>query len=213
VVWFSKVEDSEPWGRRKLLGVIVGFGGVACLLGAEGGLLNGGGVGQLAVLGAAICYALGAVYGKRFGARPAVVNAASMLTCSTALLAPFAFVVEQPFATQSPDVGSWCAVVALALLSTAVAYLLYFGILKSAGATRLALVTYLIPVVSIGLGVVVLGDSLGIRELASMGMVFIGLALTDPSVFRGLGGWWSLRKRSAAAEAVEISQKARNSRN
>lgn len=168
---------------RKLIGVGVGFSGVAVMVGpsALGGLGAGGGVAllaQLACLGGAVSYALAGVFGRRFrrlGVDPVVV-AAGQVTASALILAPMAMVVDRPFQLPTPSGATVAAVLALAVLSTAAAYVLYFEILRRAGATNLLLVTFLIPVSAILLGVLVLGERLAPDELA--GMLLIGCGLT-----------------------------------
>jgi len=136
---------------------------------------------QLAVLAAAASYAFAGVYGRRFrrlGVEP-MTAAAGQVTASTLMLAPLALVVDRPWALPAPSVEVWAAVVGLALLSTALAYVLYFRILATAGATNLLLVTFLIPVSAIVLGVVVLDEALTPAHLAGMVLIGIGLAAID----------------------------------
>jgi len=88
-------------------------------------------------------------------------------------------VVDRPWTLSPPSFTVWLALGALALLSTALAYVLYFRILAAAGATNLLLVTFLIPVTAILLGAVVLGERLEPRQFAGMVLIGVGLALID----------------------------------
>ena len=136
-------------------------------------------LGFFAALAAAVSYGAGAVYGKRLGDAPPIINASAMLTCSSLILAPTALMVEVPM-SKDPAASHWLAVVALALLSSAIAYLLYFDILKSSGATNLSLVTFLIPIVSVLMGILILGERIQSGEIIGMAIpqvVLSGYAL------------------------------------
>ena len=144
--------------------------------------------GQLACLGAALSYAFAGVYGRRFrrmGIAPAEA-AAGQVTASAVLILPIMLVVDQPWTLSAPpSLTVWLALAGLALLSTALAYVLYFRILAAAGATNLLLVTFLIPVPAILLGAAVLGEQLEPRHFAGMALIGLGLA-ADRRPDRGL---------------------------
>jgi len=181
-------DENRTFGKN--VGVVVGFFGVLALMwpGFESGATRIW-VGHVAVLCAAFCYAAGAIYGKRFGGNPAIVNAACMLTCSAVVLAPAALILERPFET-SPEVGSWAAVIGLAVLSSAIAYLLYFSILKRGGATYLSLVTYLIPVAATVLGVLFLEEAFTVSSFVGVSVVFLGLVIIDGRLFQYVSLGW-----------------------
>ena len=133
---------------------------------------------QVAVLGAAISYAFAGVFGRRFkvlGIAP-MVTATGQVTASSAML-PLAVLVDHPWALPVPSVATIAAMLALALVSTAFAYFLFFRLLSSAGATNTALVTFLIPIA------VLFGDMLGERlaprHFAGMALIAGGLVLID----------------------------------
>jgi len=141
-------------------------------------------VGQAAVLGAALCYALAGIFGKRFHTQKPLVTATGMLICSTALMVPIALGVEMPWRNPwAPEAAG--AVLALAVLSTAVAYLLYFRILAGAGATNLMLVTMLVPLTGSGLGVVVLGEAISLEMAVGGGLIVAGLVAIDGRLAKG----------------------------
>lgn len=171
----------------KLGGVVIGLAGVVVMIGPDA--LDGLGaavLAQLAVLGATVSYAFAGVYGRRFktlGVDP-IVTAAGQVAASAIFLAPIALYVEQPLALPMPGVFVWASVAGLALLSTALAYILYFQILSSAGATNLLLVTFLVPVSAIWLGVAVLGETLEPLHLLGMATIGVGLAAIDGRLFR-----------------------------
>ena len=187
VIAASILLPDERATRLKFLGVGLGVAGVAVMIGPTALMGLGGAVlAQFAVLGGALSYALAGVYGRRFGAMavsPWVV-AAGQLTMSTLLIAPLAIMVEAPFARPAPGAEAWLSVSILALSSTALAYVLYFRLLSTAGATNLLLVTFLNPVSAIGLGVTFLGESLNVFQIAGMALIGLGLVAIDGRVFR-----------------------------
>ncbi len=175
--------DERMTGGRAA-GVLLGLAGVAVLVGPRAlGEFGTQGLAQLAVLGAAFSYACAGIYGRRFKGLPPVVAAAGMVTCSAVLTLPLALVVERPWQA-NPGAVTWAAVLGLALLSTALAYVIYFRILASAGATNLLLVTFLIPVSALFLGMVALGERPGAAAFAGLALIFAGLAAVDGRVFR-----------------------------
>jgi drug/metabolite transporter (DMT)-like permease len=173
--------DEKMTGNR-LLGVLVGFAGVAYMIGFDVLRDLGSNVlAQLAVLGAALSYAFAGIFGRRFrqmGMAP-LLPAAGQVTASTVLMLPIALVVDQPWTLAAPSSETWMALLGLALLSTAIAYVLFFRILSTAGATNLMLVTFLIPVSAILLGALVLGEQLQGKHLIGMAMIALGLAAID----------------------------------
>jgi drug/metabolite transporter (DMT)-like permease len=170
----------EALTARKVIGAMFGVFGVAVIMGLDArvnfDLRN---LAQLAVLGAAFFYALASVWGKRFLAEyPPVMNAFGMLVGSTALMVPVALFTEgMPVLTLSAEV--WASLIAVAILSTAVAYLLYFKILARAGSANLMLVTLLIPPIAVGLSVAFLGEKLGSETWLGFGLIAVGLLVTD----------------------------------
>lgn len=163
----------------KLVGVGFGLVGVAVLIGPDA--LAGLGIAgwaQLAILGAAVSYALAAIYGRRFRMLPPAVTAAGQVTASTLFMLPLALLIEQPWHA-TPDAWTWASVLAIALLSTALAYIIYFRILSTAGATNLMLVTLLVPVSAILLGTLILGEAFGWQSALGMGLIGLGLVAVD----------------------------------
>ena len=180
--------DEKLTGSR-LAGVVVGFVGVAVMIG--GAALQGLGVGvmaQLAILAAAISYAFAGVYGRRFQLMgvPPMVTATGQVTASSLMLTPVMLIVDQPWTLPFPSLNTLGALVGLALLSTALGYVLYFRILATAGAINLLLVTFLIPVSAILLGILVLGETLQPKHLLGMGLIGAGLAAIDGRPLKAL---------------------------
>ena len=179
----------EPMTGGRLAGVLVGFAGVVAMVGGGGGTGGVQGVAApLACLGAALSYAFAGVFGRRFramGITP-LQTATGQVTASTALLLPLMLAVDRPWTLPAPSAATVAALVALALLSTALAYILFFRLLATAGATNIVLVTFLIPVTAILLGVAALGETLEPRHLAGMAAVGLGLAAIDGRPLRAL---------------------------
>jgi drug/metabolite transporter (DMT)-like permease len=173
--------DERMTGKR-IAGVILGFLGVAVMIGPDAfGGLAANILAEFAVLLAALSYAFAGVFGRRFarwGVQP-IVTATGQTTASTLVLAPIALIADRPWALAAPSLATWGALIGIAALSTALAYVLYFRILATAGATNLLLVTFLIPVSAILLGVFVLGERLDPRHFVGMGLIGLGLAAID----------------------------------
>jgi drug/metabolite transporter (DMT)-like permease len=170
----------EKLNAARLTGVASGMLGVAVMVGPD--MLRDPGAsvwGQLACLLAALSYAFAGVYGRRFRGEPVMRVAAGQLAASTILLAPIVVLIDRPWTLAVPSGTTTGALVALALLSTALAYVIFFRILGRAGATGISLVTFLIPVSAILLGTLVLGEQLAIRHFAGMAAIAFGLAAID----------------------------------
>ena len=164
----------------RLFGVICGVAGVAIMIGPDLlGRLGGNIIAQLAVLAAAVSYGFAGIFGRRFAAQPALVTAAGQLSASSMILLPAVVYLTAITPQKMPDALTIAAVTALALLSTAMAYVLYFRILKAAGATNLLLVTFLIPVSAIALGVLVLDEQIKSTHIAGMAFIAAGLVAID----------------------------------
>lgn len=173
--------DERLTGQR-LMGVVVGFAGVAVMIGSAAlTAWNANVLAQLAVLGAALSYGFSGVYGRRFKAMgiPPLATAAGQVTASSAILLPVALIVERPWTLSLPSTAAILSVLGLALVSTAFAYLIFFRLLARAGATNVGLVTFLIPVSAILFGVTLLGETLELRHLAGMALIAAGLVLID----------------------------------
>ncbi len=189
--------DDERLTGQRLAGVIVGFVGVAVMIGAAAfASLDTSILAQLAVLGAALSYGFSGVFGRRFKTMgiPPLATATGQVTVSSVLLLPAALIVDRPWTLAIPSTGAILSLVALGLVSTAFAYLIFFRLLARAGATNVGLVTFLIPVSAILLGVLVLGETLAIRHMAGMALIGAGLILIDGRLVSALSVWFSARR-------------------
>jgi drug/metabolite transporter (DMT)-like permease len=163
----------------RLVGVAFGVLGVAVLIGPTAiGDLGVQVLAQLAIVGSSLSYALASIHGRRFAGRPPLVAAAGQLVCSAVMMIPLAMIVEgAPIAF--PGGATIAAVVALAILGTAVAYVLYFRVLATAGATNLMLVTLLVPISAILFAAAFLGERVEPLQLAGMALIGLGLVAID----------------------------------
>jgi drug/metabolite transporter (DMT)-like permease len=189
--------DDERLTGQRFAGVIVGFAGVAVMIGAAAfASLDASILAQLAVLGAALSYGFSGVFGRRFKTMgiPPLATAAGQVTVSSAILLPAALIVDRPWTLAMPSTGAIVSLVALGLVSTAFAYLIFFRLLARAGATNVGLVTFLIPVSAILLGVLVLGETLAMRHVAGMALIGAGLILIDGRLLSGLKARLSIKE-------------------
>lgn len=187
VVVAHLLTDDEKLTANKLTGVLVGFLGVAVMIGpAALGGLGANVLAQVAVLGAALSYAFAGVFARRFkrmGVAP-IVTATGQVSASSIMLLPIALLVDRPWALTMPGLDVWAAIIGIALISTALAYVLFFRILETAGVTNLMLVTFLIPVSAILLGALFLGESLEPKHVLGMTLIAVGLAAIDGRLLR-----------------------------
>lgn len=161
---------------RRVLGVIVGLVGVVILRGSGLGFASGQGLGVLLCLMAALSYGISALIARRaLSEQPPLANATFQLMASSLMMAVVAGIFDRPWRLPMPGVVTWLAVLGLAALSTALAYIVFFQILRRSGATNVMLVTLLVPVTAILLGSLVLGEPIAPREIA--GALVIGTAL------------------------------------
>jgi drug/metabolite transporter (DMT)-like permease len=179
--------SDEKATPAKLVGVLLGFAGVAIMIGAD--LLKDIGtsvLAQLACLAATLCYALAGVYARRFrgmGISPIGVST-GQLTAAAIVMLPLVLLFEPPWRGATPSLEAWMALAALALFCTSLAYILYFRLVASAGATNSLLVTFLIPITAILLGALILGERLEPRHFIGMALIGAGLAAIDGRLLR-----------------------------
>jgi drug/metabolite transporter (DMT)-like permease len=179
----------EKLNRLKVFGTVAGMAGVASLLGPD--LSRGRSINlwaELAVLLAALSYALSAIYARRMrslGVKPIDV-AAGQATAATVFLAPLALAIDKPWTLPMPSMPVIASVFAIAAFSTALAYVVYFRIVAGAGATNVALVTLLVPTTSVILGAAFLHERLMAHQFLGFAMIALGLAFIDGRLPRTL---------------------------
>lgn len=170
---------------RRVAGVIAGPVGVVILRGGGLDLASGQGLGVLLCLAAALSYGVSALIARRaLSDSPPLATATFQLTASSLMMAVVAGIFERPWQLPMPDITTWCAVLGLAGLSTALAYILFFQILRRSGATNVMLVTLLVPVTAILLGTLMLGEQISPREIAGALVIGSALLLIDGRVLK-----------------------------
>ncbi|MFZ1726307.1 MAG: DMT family transporter [Albidovulum sp.] len=165
---------------RKLLGVALGFAGVAVIIGiANLAQLDPRSLGQIAVLGAAFSYALSAIFARKFlkGLRPEV-SAAGMLSAAALIMIPLALLIDG-VPTLAYGTQTWAALAYLAFVASALAYILYYLVLNLAGAGNVSLVTLMIPPIAVFLGALVYGEALPTQAFVGLALLVIGLLIID----------------------------------
>jgi drug/metabolite transporter (DMT)-like permease len=185
------LDPSQGLRGARLIGVLVGFGGTALLVGGErGGQL----VGALAVVGTATCYAVaGLLTGRWMSGVGNAQIAFGQIGFASLWMAPAA-IVQHP--DHAPSWGLTGALLSLGLLGTGLAYLIYFALIKTAGVSRAILVTYLVPAFALVYGAVFLDESVTVRAIVGLVLILGGTAAATGS----------LRRRAAAAPAQESAR-------
>jgi drug/metabolite transporter (DMT)-like permease len=173
---FAFFREARVSGLR-LVGLGIGFVGVTLLVADQphGKLLA-----ALAVVGMALCYAIGTLLAGRYlrGTPPLIVALASTAVSTLAIL-PIGVAQAPPEAWHANTIA---AILALGFVGTAIAYLLFFALIQRAGANYATLVTYLVPPIALFYGAVFLGESFGATDFASLALILVGVALATGSV-------------------------------
>jgi drug/metabolite transporter (DMT)-like permease len=136
-------------------------------------------VGMACILAGALSYGFAALWMRRLSGTPPIVSAAAQLVCSTMLLAPLAITIDGALELPLPDGRAMAAIGGLAMLSTALAYIVFFRISATAGPANVMLVTLLIPLTATALGVLVLGETLTAGHVAGALVIGAGLIVID----------------------------------
>jgi len=170
----------ERFSPRKIVGIVIGFAGVVLIIGPRH-LLGLGDhlLSELMLIGAAISYAFASVWGRRFAGQNPMATATGQLTMSTLMMIPIASLIDQPWTLPVPSLATIGSVIALAVVCTAFAYVLFFRILDMAGATNVSLVTMLVPVSATLLAVPLLGERLEWLTIIGFAVITLGLMVLD----------------------------------
>jgi drug/metabolite transporter (DMT)-like permease len=177
--------SDEKLSWNKVAGILLGVAGTAVMIGP--GLIAGlGGPvwAKFALVGASLSYAFALIVARRFKGVPPAVVATGQLTASTVMMLPVVLAMHGTVGLFEASAPVWTAVLALALVSTAFAYILYFNVIASAGATNASLVTLIVPASAILLGIAFLGERLDLFELAGMALIAFGLVTIDGRLLR-----------------------------
>ncbi|RLT23529.1 MAG: DMT family transporter [Chloroflexi bacterium] len=178
----------EKINVERIIGLIVGFVGVIVAIGITGAT-EGDWIGELCVLGAAVCYAISALYSRRvFGGMKPIVPSTGQMIASASLLIPIALIWDG-MPTVLPSAQSITALLILAVFCTAIAYILYYQLIDSVGATKASMVSFLIAPFGVVYGSVFLQEPINPNAIAGLAIIIVGIVIA--------GGSWRaiLRKR------------------
>ncbi|WJR75144.1 DMT family transporter [Bradyrhizobium sp. NP1] len=177
------IAGEERLNGRRAAGIVIGLIGVIILHGDALGFESRQSLGILLCLAAAASYGLAALYARRhLATSPPLATATFQMMASAVMMIPVAGVIEQPWRLPMPGATTWLAVIGLATLSTALAYLVFFQILRRSGATNVMLVTLLIPITALLLGSLALGEPIAAREIIGAAVIASALLLIDGRV-------------------------------
>lgn len=175
ITFFILKQSDTP--LRKFIGVAIGFLGVLVMLGPD--ILNGSRdsmLGQIAVTGSSLSYAVAAIYARRFSEQPALLTAACSMTMAMVMMAPVSFAIDQPW-TLTPTNNAIWSTVALGVFSTALAMVIYFRLVKTLGAIGVTSGSYLRAGFSVLLGVLFLGENLSISFIFGTALILLSVAI------------------------------------
>ncbi|MGH6759990.1 MAG: DMT family transporter [Phyllobacterium sp.] len=185
IVIAAFLTTDERASPARIVGVLLGILGTIVMIGPAA--ISGLGApvwAYLAIIGAALSYALAAIYAKRFKGVPPTITATGQLTGSTLIMIPLVLITEGIPDIAAPGMTIWACIAALSLVSTAFAYILFFSIVKMAGATNTSLVTLIVPVSAILLGALFLGERLTPFDYGGIALIASGLLAIDGRAFR-----------------------------
>ncbi len=163
----------------RVIGIVLGFIGVAVLVGPAAFTFQGDLLAELACLGAALSYGFTSLWARRLRKVDPLHAATAQCLCSTLVLLPLVAVIDRPWTLPMPGAATWGALLGIALISTALAYVIFFRIVAVAGAANVMLVTFLVPVSALALGAVVLAEPITWNALAGMALIAAGLTAID----------------------------------
>ncbi len=187
----------EPIRVNGVVGLAIGFIGVVLLV--SPGLVTATGDlwGSLALLASSLTYAIGNVYNRRnVRGLPPLIPAVFQVTFALVIVGTLALVLERPWETSTPDLEAWFSIVWLGIFGSGLAYLVYFRLLGRWGATRTALVAYLLPVFGIVLGYLVLDERIDVTLILGTAFIIAGVGLVN-------GPWGRRRIFAGTAPPIE----------
>ena len=170
------VTRHEAVTSRKLIGVIAGMAGICLIVGVQA--LGGFGeqlIAQIICVLAAVCYAGAAIFGRNFGGLDPMAPAAGSLLCGAAILIPLSIVVDRPW-TLAPSMNSLLALLAIAVFSTALAFVIYFRLIQTLGSVGATAQAYLRVPIGVAFGVIFLGEQLSSTVWIGLACVVVGVA-------------------------------------
>ncbi len=183
VAWLWLKDKPANW---RIIGLIIGFAGVAALSwdkasfkgdasAIAGGLFNSSGWAVLACLTATLCYGIAASFTKKYlqGVPPLASATGSQIGAALLLAVPGLMSIPQ----KAPGFNAWAAIILLALVCTAVAYIMFFRIIERIGPARAVAVSFLIPVFGVAYGAVLLNEAITLTMIVCGAVIVLGTAL------------------------------------
>jgi drug/metabolite transporter (DMT)-like permease len=189
----------ERFSANSIAGIAIGFIGIVVLVGQDvvhG--LNLASIAQIACFIAPVCYGFAAVNARSFRGKSPIVVSTCQLIVSSIIVLPFELVIDKPWTLPMPSPATWAAMLGMAVLATSAAYIVYFALIRYAGAVNASLVTLLVPPVALLLGGLFLHEHLGWSTLAGMALILIGLIALD-------GRLTKVVRRSRLLESINAS--------
>jgi drug/metabolite transporter (DMT)-like permease len=185
IIFATLLLSDEKITIPKLLGLVIGFIGVSYIIGFDISSLDLQVLAIFAMLGATLCYGLATVYGRKFNQLgvPPIVMATMQISIASIILALVIILTDNSF-IPSFSLNSSLAILALSIISTGVAYIIYFYLLENAGAVNTSLVTFLVPISAIFLSTWLLGEILQTKHIIGAMIIFLGLIVIDGRLFK-----------------------------
>jgi len=171
----------DPFHWRKLIGIVMGFGGIVILVGPEALKGLGGQLGyQLAIAGGAVCYAVNAVVTRNLPPDSSLIGRAVMvMLCGVAISVPLAVIMDGPTAALGADSAGWWMALYIGILPTGLAMLIYFHIVEARGASFFSYVNYLNPVFGVMWGALLLSEIVQLEAVLALGAILGGIAVSS----------------------------------
>lgn len=175
----------ERLSIARAFGIGVGMLGVLFIVSERSlPVAGGGGLAKLAVLGAALSYGISAVYGRSIRNTPPLTLAWGQLCVAAVILAPVVAIREQPWESAAFTRDATASIIALAVLGTAIRYVVFYRLLATVGSTNTSLVGFLIPASSLLLGFMILNERLDAAQVGGIALIMAGLAVIDGRLIR-----------------------------
>ncbi len=198
IVAHLATRDERATGM-KVAGIILGMAGVITIFGLDSATLtSGSGLGKLAILLSCLLYAASAVYARTVRGAPPLLLAFGQLSAAAILMIPWVLIIEQPLQTAEWTREAVMAVIVLGIFASALAYLIFYRLLTTSGATSTSLVSYVIPAVAVLLGALFLDERLLWRQLFGMVLILAGMAIIDGRLTQ-----WLMRGRTVRTASTE----------
>ena len=169
----------------RIVGISLGVAGVGIIQGFDGSLDQGQSLGIGLCLAAALCYGFSALWARRrLVGVPPLKSATCQLISSSLIMVVVVGVVDQPWTLEMPTFEIWLALFGIGLFGTAIAYIVFYRIIRNAGASNVMLVTLLVPITALLLGNLFLEEAFQVQEIIGALVIGLGLLFIDGRIFK-----------------------------